>query len=118
MPLFDRVKAGAAQAVQKAQEAGQAGQAKLNDIQAARHFDFLLFRDLGSATYDQHARRATSDTAATIERLYGEIEAHEAEHGKDATDAAASTASGGGDDFCPTTDSSSGGAPAGDFKLD
>jgi hypothetical protein len=116
MPLFDRVKAGAAQAVQKAQEAGQAGQAKLNDIQAARHLD-SLFRDLGSATYDQHAGRATSDTAATIERLYGEIEAHEAEHGKDATDAAASATSG-GTTSAPASDTTSGGATAGDFKLD
>jgi hypothetical protein len=114
MPLFDRVKAGAAQAVQKAQEAGQAGQAKLNDIQAARHLD-SLFRDLGAATYDQHAGRATSDTAATIVRLYGEIEAHEAEHGKDegANSSSTSTTS------APTTDTNnSGGAPAGDFKLD
>jgi hypothetical protein len=120
MPLFDRVKAGAAQAVQKAQEAGQAGQAKLNDIQAARHLD-SLFRDLGSAMYDQHAGRATSDTAATIERLYGEIEAHEAEHGKDASDSAASsTASTGSSSTtsAPATDTSSGGAAAGDFKLD
>jgi hypothetical protein len=115
MPLFDRVKAGAAQAVQKAQEAGQAGQAKLNDIQAARHLD-SLFRDLGSATYDQHAGRATSDTAATIERLYGEIEAHEAEH-KEATDATASAPSG-STTAAPATDTGSGGAPGGDFKLD
>jgi len=115
MPLFDRVKAGAAQAVQKAQEAGQAGQAKLNDIQAARHLD-SLFRDLGSATYDQHAGRTTSDTAATIERLYGEIEAHEAEHGKDATDTAAGATSS-GTTSTPATDTG-GGAPAGDFKLD
>jgi len=113
MPLFDRVKAGAAQAVQKAQEAGQAGQAKLNDIQAARHLD-SLFRDLGSATYDQHVGRATSDTAATIERLYGEIEAHEAEHGKDAGAASSST----GTTSTPATDTGTGGAPAGDFKLD
>src|ERR1700722_9014677 len=112
MPLFDRVKAGAAQAVQKAQEAGQAGQAKLNDIQAARHLD-SLFRDLGSATYDQHAGRATSDTAATIERLYGEIEAHEAEH-KDTADATTgTTTSGSTSTSTPVTDSSSGGAPAG-----
>jgi hypothetical protein len=117
MPLFDRVKAGAAQAVQKAQEAGQAGQAKLNDIQAARHLD-SLFRDLGAATYDQHAGRATSDTAATIERLYGEIEAHEAEHGKDAGASSSSTST--STTSAPTTDTSSGsgGAPAGDFKLD
>jgi hypothetical protein len=116
MPLFDRVKAGAAQAVQKAQEAGQAGQAKLNDIQATRHLD-SLFRDLGSAIFDQHAGRATSDTASTIERLYGEIEAHEAEHGKDASDAAASTTSS-GTTSTPATDTTGGGAPAGDFKLD
>jgi hypothetical protein len=119
MPLFDRVKAGAAQAVQKAQEAGQAGQAKLNDIQATRHLD-SLFRDLGSAAYDQHAGRATSDTASTIERLYGEIEAHETEH-KEATDTAASSSSGTGSAPAAATGSGSapaGGAPAGDFKLD
>jgi hypothetical protein len=115
MPLFDRVKAGAAQAVQKAQEAGQAGQAKLNDMQAARHLD-SLFRDLGAATYDQHAGRATSDTATTIERLYGEIEAHEAEHGKDT---GASTSDTSSTTSAPTTDTgNAGGAPAGDFKLD
>jgi len=112
MPLFDRVKAGAAQAVQKAQEAGQAGQAKLNDMQAARHLD-SLFRELGAAIYAQHVGRATSDTAATIERLYGEIADHEAEHGKDA-----SAASDSGDaPSTPSSDPASGGAPSGDFKL-
>jgi hypothetical protein len=116
MPLFDRVKAGAAQAVQKAQEAGQAGQAKLNDIQAARHLD-SLFRDLGAAAFAQHAGRATSDTAATIERLYGEIEAHEAEHGKDGTDGPASD-SASSTTTTPPPEASTGGAPAGDFKLD
>jgi len=45
-------------------------------MQATRHLD-SLFRDLGSAIYDQHAGRATSDTTTSIERLYGEIEAHE-----------------------------------------
>jgi phage host-nuclease inhibitor protein Gam len=116
MPLFDRVKAGAAQAVQKAQEAGQAGQAKLNDIQAARHLD-SLFRDLGSAIYDQHAGRATSNTAPTIERLYGEIEAHEAEHGKDVTDTGTTTTTS-DTTSAPPSGTSSGGTPAGDFKLD
>jgi hypothetical protein len=113
MPLFDRVKAGAAQAVQKAQEAGQAGQAKINDMQAARHLD-SLYRELGAAIYAQHAGTATSDTAASIERLYGEITAHEAEHEKDTS----STVDSGATASAPIPDSGSGAAPAGDFKLD
>ncbi|HEY5273005.1 MAG TPA: hypothetical protein VIJ34_07195 [Acidimicrobiales bacterium] len=117
MPLFDRVKAGAAQAVQKAQEAGQAGQAKLSDMQATRHLD-SLFRDLGSAIYDQHAGRATSDTTTSIERLYGEIEAHEAEHAADAESSGASSGTTSGATSTPAPDAGSGGAPAGDFKLD
>lgn len=107
MPLFDRVKSGAAQAVQKAQEAGKAGQAKIDEMQASRKLDGL-FRALGAAVYSQHAGTASGDTAATIERLNHEIAAHEAEHGKDSG---------------PTTDSDdaaspSGGSAGGDFKLD
>lgn len=115
MPLFDRVKAGAAQAVQKAQEAGQAGQAKLNDMQAARHLDGL-FRELGAAIYAQHSGTATTDTASTIDRLYGEIAAHEAEHGKSAD--ADSSSSSSASSATPAADSGTGGTPAGDFKLD
>lgn len=107
MPLFDRVKSGAAQAVQKAQEAGKAGQAKIDEMQAARRLDALM-RELGAAVYGQHAGRATDDTAPTIERLYGEIAAHEAEHGDDAGESSAA------DD----TAAPSGGTAAGDFKLD
>jgi hypothetical protein len=111
MPLFDKVKAGAAQAVQKAQEAGKAGQAKLDEIQAKRHLDDL-FRDLGAANYAEHAGRATSQTAADITRLYAEIEAHEAEHGQADTEPEAGAADGSG------SPSSSSEPPAGDFKLD
>jgi hypothetical protein len=113
MPLFDRVKSGAAQAVQKAQEAGKAGQAKIDEMQAARRLDALM-RELGAAVYAQHAGRATDDDA-TIERLYSEIAAHEAEHGDDAGDSSAAddtAAPSGG----PATSSS--GTAGGDFKLD
>jgi 2-keto-3-deoxy-L-rhamnonate aldolase RhmA len=85
MALLDRVKAGATQAVQMAQEAGKAGQAKLDEIQAKRQLDGL-FRDLGAVMYAQHAGRSTPETTATIERLFSEIEAHEAEHGESPDD--------------------------------
>ncbi|HUY07635.1 MAG TPA: hypothetical protein VMU99_10280 [Acidimicrobiales bacterium] len=80
MPLFDKVKAQATQLAQKAQEAGKAGQSKLEDVQARRRADGLL-RDLGAATYAEQSGRATDDTHAEIERLMGELSAHEAEHG-------------------------------------
>jgi hypothetical protein len=108
MPLFDRVKSGAAQAVQKAQEAGKAGQAKLDEIQAARHLD-ALYRELGAAAYAQHAGTGSSDTAATLERLYGEIAAHLEEHAADASATSASESD---------TPADGGSAPSGDFKLD
>jgi hypothetical protein len=111
MPLFDKVKAGAAQAVQKAQEAGKAGQAKLDEIQAKRHLDDL-FRDLGAANYAEHAGRATSDTAGEITRLYAEIAAFEAEHGEASTEPEAGAADG------PASPSTPSSPPAGDFKLD
>lgn len=104
MPLFDKVKSSAAQAVQKAQEAGKAGQAKIDEMQAARRLDALM-RELGAATYAQHAGTGTDETVATIERLYGEIAAHEAEHGKDSGEA-------------PNTDDAAAPSGGGDFKLD
>ena len=105
MALLDRVKAGATQAVQKAQEAGKAGQAKLDEIQAKRQLDGM-FRTLGAAIYAQHSGRATPDTAATIERMYREIAAHEDEHGESADQDD-------GADPEPGTDGASGG-----YKLD
>ena len=115
MPLFDRVKAQAAQAVQKAQEAGKAGQAKLDDMQAKRRLD-SLFRDLGAAVYADHAGRGNTTTSADIERLYGEIEAHEEEHGEASTEPEtdASPPASASD---TSTSSPAPGAPAGDFKL-
>ena len=111
MPLFDRVKAGATQAVQKAQDAGKAGQAKLDEIQAKRHLD-SLYRDLGAAVYAQHVGGATAETTAAIDRLESEIEAHEAEHGPGSDDANSEA------DDSTSTSSTSGETPDGGYRLD
>lgn len=80
MPLFDKVKAQAAELAQRAHEAGKAGQAKLDDVQARRRADGLL-RDLGAAIFAQRSGRASESTAADIERLVGELSSFEAAHG-------------------------------------
>jgi len=80
MALMDKMKAQASQLAQKAQEAGKAGQAKLEDVQARRRADGLL-RDLGAAVYAQRSGRGGGDSDAEIERLMGELTAHESEHG-------------------------------------
>ncbi len=80
MALFDKVKTQAAGLAQKAQEAGKAGQAKLDEVQARRKNDANL-RELGAAYFATRQGRADGDTAATIERLIGEIAAYEADGG-------------------------------------
>lgn len=80
MALMDKMKAQASQLAQKAQEAGKAGQSKLEDAKANRRADALL-RDLGAAVYAQKSGTATDQTAGDIDRLVGELKAHEAEHG-------------------------------------
>jgi hypothetical protein len=80
MALFDKVKTQAAGLAQKAQEAGKAGQAKLDEVQARRKNDANL-RELGAAYFATRQGRADADTAATIERLVGEIAAYEADGG-------------------------------------
>ena len=80
MALFDKVKSQAAGLAQKAQEAGKAGQAKLDEVQARRKNDANL-RELGAAYFATRQGRADTDTAATIERLVGEIAAYEADGG-------------------------------------
>jgi hypothetical protein len=80
MALMDKMKAQASQLAQKAQEAGKAGQSKLEDAKANRRADAML-RDLGAAVYAQKSGTATDQTAGDIDRLVGELKAHEAEHG-------------------------------------
>jgi hypothetical protein len=90
MALMDKMKAQAAQLAQKAQEAGKAGQSKFEDVQARRRADGLL-RDLGAAYYAKRSGTATGETDGEIERLVGELTAHESEHGPlDASDEASS----------------------------
>jgi hypothetical protein len=111
MALLDKMKQQAQQVAQKAQEAGRAGQAKLEEVQARRQLD-SLYRDLGAATYADHAGRGDQANSAEIERLYGEIAKWEQEHGSAPTDAATS-------DDAPSSTAPGGDAPpAGDFKLD
>jgi hypothetical protein len=80
MALMDKMKAQASQLAQKAQEAGKAGQSKLEDAKANRRADAML-RELGAAVYAQKSGTATDQTAGDIDRLVGELKAHEAEHG-------------------------------------
>jgi hypothetical protein len=81
MALMDKMKAQASQLAQKAQEAGKAGQSKMEDMKASRRADGLL-RDLGAAVYAQRTGKATDQTEGEIDRLVGELKAHEAEHGE------------------------------------
>ena len=80
MALFDKMKNQAAGLAQKAQEAGKAGQAKLDEVQARRKNDANL-RELGAAYFATQRGRADAGTAASIERLVGEIAAYEADGG-------------------------------------
>lgn len=79
MALVDKMKAQATQLAQKAQEAGKAGQAKLEDVQARRRADGLL-RELGAAYYAQRSG-TSANSSGDIERLVGELKAHEDQYG-------------------------------------
>lgn len=81
MGFLDRAKEQASALANKAQEGISQGQAKLDAQQAKRHADGLL-RDLGAWVYAQHTGRDNGEAAANIERIYGELQAHEAEHGQ------------------------------------
>jgi hypothetical protein len=109
--LLDKMKQQAAQVAQKAQEAGRAGQAKIEEVQAKRQLD-ALYRDLGAALYAQHAGRGDTQTAADVDRLYGEIATWEQEHASDPTDASSGGSSSTGTSSTDTP------AAGGDFKLD
>jgi hypothetical protein len=76
MGLMDKVKAQASQAAAKAQEGLKTGQAKLDEAQAAKRADALL-RDLGAQVYAQRVGRGDAATEVEIERLIGELQAHE-----------------------------------------
>ena len=80
MGFMDKVKAQAEVGLAKATEAGKAGQAKLDAAQAKRKADGLL-RDLGAATYADHAGRGTEQTVDDATRIIGELEQYEAEYG-------------------------------------
>jgi hypothetical protein len=66
-------------AKQTLQEGAKAAQGKLDDATAKRKADGLL-RELGSWTYAKH-KGGYPDADANIERVLGELAAHEAEHG-------------------------------------
>ena len=80
MGFMDKVKAQAEVGLAKATEAGKAGQAKLDAVQAKRKADGLL-RDLGAATYADHAGRATEQAVVDAKRIIAELEQYEAEYG-------------------------------------
>jgi hypothetical protein len=66
-------------AKQTLQEGAKAAQEKLDDAQAKRKADGLL-RELGAWTYAAH-KGGYVDAQSNIDRVLGELAAHEAEHG-------------------------------------
>jgi hypothetical protein len=66
-------------AKQTLQEGAKAAQDKLDDATAKRKADGLL-RELGAWTYAKH-KGGYGEAEANIERVLGELAAHEAEHG-------------------------------------
>jgi hypothetical protein len=80
MGLMDKVKAQATQLAQKTQETAQVGKAKFDQAQANRRADSLL-RNLGALVYAERTGRGSDDAQAQIEKLIGDISAHEAENG-------------------------------------
>jgi hypothetical protein len=67
-------------AKQTLQDGAKAAQEKLDDAQAKRKADGLL-RELGAWTYAVH-KGGYADAQANIDRVLGELAAHEAEHGE------------------------------------
>jgi hypothetical protein len=72
MGFLDKVKSTVEQTT-------KAAQGKLDDVQSKKRADQLL-RDLG-AWYYASRTGAPPEAGANIERLIGELQAHEAEHG-------------------------------------
>lgn len=81
MGFLDKAKEQASALASKAQDAANQGQAKLDASQAKKHADGLL-RDLGAWYYAQRTGRDNGTGSAEIERVYAELQAHEAEHGR------------------------------------
>ena len=80
MGFMDKVKAQAEVGLAKATEATKAGQEKLDQATAKHKADGVL-HDLGAALYAERVGRGTDQTAADVERLVADLQAHEAEHG-------------------------------------
>ncbi len=80
MGLMDKVKAQAGQLAQKTQETAREGKARLDQAQANRRADMLL-RNLGALVYAERTNRGAPDTDDQINKLIGDISAHEAENG-------------------------------------
>ena len=66
---------------QTAKESFEKGKEKLDDVQADRAADKLL-RDLGAWYYASRSGRDDGTADQHIERLIGELQAHEAQHGE------------------------------------
>src|ERR1700722_3924892 len=80
MGLMDKVKAQAGQLAQKTQETAREGKARLDQAPANRRADMLL-RNLGALVYAERTNRGTPGTDDQINKLIGDISAHEAENG-------------------------------------
>jgi hypothetical protein len=64
----------------KANDLTKAGQEKLDQASAKHKADGML-HDLGAALYSERVGRGTDQTAADVERLVADLQAHEVEHG-------------------------------------
>jgi hypothetical protein len=84
MGLMDRVKAQGTVLAQKAQETARESKAKYDQVQAKRRADAML-RNLGAAVYAERTGRSTPETEAQIDKLVGDLSAHETEHGVNLT---------------------------------
>jgi hypothetical protein len=73
MGLMDKVKA-------QASELAREGKAKYGEVQATRRAN-ALFRNLGALVYADRTGRGSGDTEAQIDKLVGELKAHEAANG-------------------------------------
>lgn len=132
MGFLDKAKAQAQQVAAKAQQGVSQGQAKLDTMQAKKQADGLL-RDLGAAFYAEQRSGGTRDA---VTAALAAVDAHAAEHGGIDTAATAPSplspsvpqqSSGAGPAgmtqappaaAAPTSAPVTGGATAGDFRLD
>ncbi|HEY5108744.1 MAG TPA: hypothetical protein VII96_03945 [Acidimicrobiales bacterium] len=80
MGFMDKVKAQAEVGMAKANDLTKAGQEKLDQASAKHKADGML-HDLGAALYAERVGRGTDQTAADVERLVADLQAHEVEHG-------------------------------------